>query len=114
MILRLRLAALFECFLAGKVYSAAVVDLGDLDPGHVADVENVLDLLGALELKILDVAHAVLARSKLDECADGDDADDLAVVQRADLGLENDVFDGLTCRAACLDILGGDEDAANI
>ena len=46
-----------------------------------------------------------LPGSKLDECADGDDADDLAVVQRADLRLENDVVDDvLARRAACLDI----------
>ena len=51
-----------ERVLAGKVDAALLVDLGDLDPGHIADVENVLDLLGALELEVLDVAHAVLAR----------------------------------------------------
>ena len=33
-------------------------------------------LLGALELEVLDVNHAVLAGSELDEGADGDDAHD--------------------------------------
>ena len=46
------LATLFESFLAGEVYTAAVVYLGDLDPSHVAYIQNILDLLGALELKI--------------------------------------------------------------
>ena len=39
---------LFERVFAGEVDAALLVDLGDLDPGHVADIENVLDLFGAL------------------------------------------------------------------
>src|SRR5699024_9724236 len=57
---------------------------------------------------------AVLARGQLDEGADGDDADDLAVVEVADFGLEDDVLDGLARGAAGLDVLGGDVDVAGV
>ena len=46
-------------------------------------------------LELGDVDHAVLAGSELHECADGQDADDLAVIQLADLGNEADVVDHL-------------------
>lgn len=77
------------------------------------DLEHVLDLLGALELKILDLDETVLARSQLDPCAElAADVGDFAVVQLADLRLEDDVLDGLARGAAGLDVLGGDEDGA--
>ena len=109
---RLSLAALLESVLAAQVHAAAIVDLLDLDPGVIADIQHVLHLLGALELQVLDVDHAVLAGSQLHESADGDDADDLAVVERADLGYEYDVVNRLLRGAARLDVDGGDEDAA--
>ena len=83
--------------LAGQVDAAAIVDIHDLDPGHVADLEHILNLFGALELEILDLDEAVLARSQLDPCAEvAADVGDLAVVQLADFRLEDDVLDGLT------------------
>ena len=106
-------SALAQGVLAGDVPAALLVDAGELDPGLVADVQHVLDLLGALELQVLDVAHGVLAGNQLDEGAEvGDDALDFAVIQSADFGLKDDVLDGLAGGAAGLDVGGGDEDGA--
>ena len=56
----------------------------------------------------------VLARSQLDERADGQDADDLAVVQLADLRHEADILDHLLGGAHRFVIDRGDEDGAVI
>ena len=112
-VLRLHQALFTHRVLAGQVDAAAIVDIHDLDPGHVADLEHILDLFGALELEVLDLDEAVLARSQLDPGAEvAADVGDLAVVQLADLGLKDDVLDGLARGAAGLDVLGRDEDGA--
>lgn len=68
----------------------------------------------ALKLKILDVAHTVLAGHKLDKRADGNDARDLAVIELANLGHEHDVVDnGLGCLAG-FQVFACDIDAAVI
>ena len=56
--------------------------------------------------------HAVVTRSDLDERADREDADDLAVVQRADLGNEADVVDHLLGSVARCTVDRSDEDVA--
>ncbi len=105
-------AALAEGVLAAEV-DAAGADVHDLDPGHVTGLEHVLDLLGALEFEVLDLDQSVLAGSQLHPRAEvGADVADLAVVQGADLGLKDDVLDGLAGGAAGLDVGGGDEDGA--
>ena len=47
--------------LAGQVDAAAIIDIHDLDPGHVADLEHILDLFGALELRTV-LSHRQVQR----------------------------------------------------
>ena len=84
-----------QSVLAGEVCTALLVEAHELDPSHVAQVQNVFDLFHAAVLQLGDVNHAVVAGSDLNECADGQDADNLAVVQLANLGNEADVVDDL-------------------
>ena len=84
-----------ERVLAGEVDAALLVDLGDLDPHHVADLAGVLHLLDALVGQLGDVNQAVLAGSQLHEGAEGHQAHHAAVVQLADLGDEHDIVDAL-------------------
>ena len=82
-VLRLHQALFTHRILAGQIDAAAIVDIHDLDPGHVADLEHILDLFGALELEVLDLDEAILARSQLDPGAEvAADVGDLAVMTR--------------------------------
>ena len=47
--------ALFERVLAGEVHAAAVVYLHDLDPGVVADVEDVLNIGDYTWVKVMEI-----------------------------------------------------------
>ena len=42
----------FERVLAGEVDATLLVDLRDLDPGHVADVQDVFDLLDSVVFEL--------------------------------------------------------------
>ena len=44
-----------ERVLAGEVDAALLVDLSNLDPGHVTDVEHVLNLLDTTVFQLGDV-----------------------------------------------------------
>jgi len=50
---------------AGEIESALVVDGENLDHDLIADVDNVGDLLGALDIEMADVNKTFLARSDL-------------------------------------------------
>ena len=56
------------------------IEAHELDPRHVADVQNVLDLFDAAVFELGDVDHAVVARGNLNERADRQDADNLAII----------------------------------
>ena len=86
---------LLQGVLVGEVDAALLVDIGDLDPDHVADVDHVLHLLHPAVGQLGDVDHAVLAGGQLDEGAELEDADHLAVVELAHLGHKHDGLDGL-------------------
>ena len=111
-LLLLGLSDLLQGILAAEVRAALLIEAHELDPRHVADVQNVLDLFDAAVFELGDVDHAVVARSDLDERADRQDADDLAVVQGADLGDEADVVDHLLGGVARSGIDGGNKDIA--
>ena len=44
-----------ESVLAGEVPAALLVDLHELDPDHIADGDDILDLLDALAVELGDV-----------------------------------------------------------
>ncbi|MFO7933393.1 MAG: hypothetical protein R6U78_04855, partial [Bacteroidales bacterium] len=54
-LLRLRLAAVLQGGLAGKLDPALVVDVDDLRPHHVADVAHIRNLLDVLVVEFADV-----------------------------------------------------------
>ena len=111
-LLLLGLSDLLQGILAAEVRAALLIEAHELDPRHVADIQNVLDLFNAAVFKLGDVDHAVVARGDLNERADRQDADDLAVVQGADLGDEADVVDHLLGGVARSGIDRSDEDVA--
>ena len=84
-----------EGVLIGQIHAALLVDLNDLDPDHVADVDHILALLHTAVGELGDVDHAVLAGGELHESAKGQDADHLAVVELAHLGDKDDGLNGL-------------------
>ena len=124
------LFALFGHFLqrllAGKIDAALFIDLDDLAPGLVANIQNILHLFHKAVFQLIDADQAFLAGSDLHEGAEVHDAGDLAIEQIAHLGILGDGFDhlaglfaigGVDCRdadgAVVLDVdlgvgLGGD------
>ena len=38
--------------LSGEIYAALLINIGDLDPGHVSDVKHVFNLLDAAVFKL--------------------------------------------------------------
>ena len=101
-----------ESVLAGEVPAALLVDLHELDPDHIADGNDILDLLDALAVELGDVDEAVLARGDLDERAELHQAHNAAIVELADLGHEDDIVDALLRSVARGGVGGGDVDGA--
>ena len=111
-LIKLLVSHFLQSVLAAEVCTALLVEAHELDPSVIAQVQNVLDLLNAAVLQLGDVNHAVVTGSNLNECADGQDADDLAVVQLANLGDEADVVDHLLGSVSSSGVDSGDEDGA--
>ena len=62
--------AFFQSVLTAQIDASAVIHVHDFDPGHVADVQNIFNLLSALELKILNLDQTVLTGGKFDPCTE--------------------------------------------
>ena len=76
---------------AAEVCTTLLIEAHKLNPSHIAQVQHVLNLLNAAVLQLGDVHHSVVTGSNLYECANGQDANYLAVVELANLGNEADV-----------------------
>jgi len=95
--------------LAGKIYSALVVDLHYLNNDLVANGNDVLDLFNSLLVKLGDVNKSVLAGSNLDKCTEVHELYYLTTVDSADLGIVCNGVNDLESLACVVDINTADE-----
>src|SRR5437870_13501968 len=72
---------------------AAVVEAEDLDLDRVADLDDIGDLADPLRRQLADMDKPVARAEEVHKGAEIDDLDDLAVVDRAGLGLGDDAAD---------------------
>lgn len=76
-----------ESVSAGEVESALVVYLANLDYDLVADGNDILNAVNALDIKVADVDKTLLAGSDFNKRAEVHKAGNNALVDSADLGV---------------------------
>ena len=70
LIFRNKTLNLYESVSAGEVQSALVIDFANLDNNLIADSDNILNSLCALDIEVADVDKTLLAGSNLDKRAE--------------------------------------------
>ena len=94
--------------LHGQPRLAAVIEAQKLDVDLLALLDDLADRRRAPGRQLRDVHQAVLGAEEVHERAEVHDLDDLALVDRADLGLRRDLLDAPQGRLDRLALGGGD------
>src|SRR5689334_17480592 len=101
---------LFDRGLTAQVEPALAIDLDRLDHDLVAYVRDLFRPLDSVIRELRDMDQAVLVRKDLDEHPERHDADDLALVDPADLDLVGEALDPVDRLPSALLVDGRDED----